>query len=77
MAEYQTVLEGTYSVGKGERFDNSALHAMPPGSFSIMPAGLPHFGFTKDGAVLQVHGNGPFTITYVDAADDPRQPAAH
>jgi quercetin dioxygenase-like cupin family protein len=77
VAEYQTVLEGTYSVGKGERFDAAALHAMPAGSFSIMPAGMPHFGFTKEGAVLQVHGNGPFTVTYVDPADDPRKPAAN
>jgi len=76
VAEYQTVLEGTYSVGKGERFDAAALHAMPPGSFSVMPAGMPHFGFTKDGAVLQVHGNGPFTLTYVNAVDDPRKAAA-
>ena len=25
-----------------------------------------------DGVTLQVHGNGPFTVTYVNAADDPR-----
>lgn len=77
VAEYQTVLEGTYSVGKGERFDAAALHAMPPGTFSVMPAGMPHFGFTKEGAVLQVHGNGPFTLIYVSSADDPRKPAAN
>ena len=74
--EHQTVLEGTYAVGRGERFDMAALHALPAGSFSVMPAEMRHFGYTKDGAVLQVHGNGPFTVTYVDPADDPRQAAA-
>src|SRR5688572_19216715 len=45
VAEHQTILEGTYSVGTGERFDDSALHAMRAGSFAIMPAGMPHFGY--------------------------------
>ena len=42
-----------------------------------MPAQTAHFGYTKDGAVVQVHGIGPFTVTYVNPADDPRQPAAN
>jgi hypothetical protein len=77
--EYQTVLEGTYSVGMGERFDMAALKALPPGSFSVMPPEMRHFGYTKDGVTLQVHGMGPFTVTYVNAADDPRiaAPAAN
>ena len=70
--EYQTVLEGTYSVAMGERFDLAALQALPAGSFSVMPPEMRHFGYTKDGATLQVHGTGPFTVTYVNAADDPR-----
>jgi hypothetical protein len=70
--EHQTVLEGTYSVGRGDRFDMAALHALPAGSFSVMPAEMRHFGYTKDGVVLQVHGIGPFTVNYVDPADDPR-----
>ena len=70
--EYQTILEGTYSVGMGERFDMGALRALPAGSFSVMPPEMRHFGYTKDGATLQVHGTGPFTVTYVNAADDPR-----
>ena len=31
-----------------------------------------HFAYTKDGATIQVHGNGPFTVSYVNPADDPR-----
>jgi quercetin dioxygenase-like cupin family protein len=77
VAEHQTILEGTYSVGVGERFDETALHAMRPGSFAVMPAQTPHFGYTRDGAVIQVHGIGPFTLIYVNPADDPRKPAAN
>jgi hypothetical protein len=52
---------------------------MVAGSFSMMPAEMHHFAYTKAGATIQIHGNGPFTLTYVNAADDPRKaaPPAH
>jgi hypothetical protein len=31
-----------------------------------------HYAWTKSGAVVQVHGTGPFVLNYVNAADDPR-----
>jgi hypothetical protein len=31
-----------------------------------------HFFMSKTPATIQVHGMGPFGITYVNAADDPR-----
>ena len=71
--EHVTVLEGTYAMGRGTAFDASALHELGAGSFSVMPAEERHFAYTKDGATIQVHGTGPFTVTYVDPADDPRR----
>jgi hypothetical protein len=53
----------------------NALHALPAGGFSVMPAEMRHFAYTENGATIQVHGNGPFTLTYVNAADDPRTAA--
>ena len=37
-----------------------------------MPAEIRHFAYTEKGATIQVHGMGPFTLTYVNPADDPR-----
>ena len=74
-AEHVTVLEGSYAMGTGRVFDTKALHAMTAGGFAVMPAEVRHFSYTKDGATIQVHGNGPFLVHYVNPADDPRNAA--
>ena len=33
---------------------------------------MPHYGWTTAPTVIQIHGLGPFAITYVNPADDPR-----
>jgi hypothetical protein len=43
------------------------------GSFAVMPAGVRHFASMKGETILQLHGVGPWGITYVNPADDPRQ----
>jgi hypothetical protein len=30
-----------------------------------------HYAWASSPAIVQVHGQGPFAITYVDPADDP------
>lgn len=68
-----TVLEGTWYIGWGEKFDASTLIRLDPGSFYTEPAGVPHFVATPDGeAVVQITGHGPTTIHYVDPAHDTR-----
>jgi hypothetical protein len=32
-----------------------------------------HFAFTKADTVIQLHGMGPWGITYLNPADDPRK----
>jgi len=69
-----TVLQGNWHIGWGEKFDESKLIKLGPGSFYTEPAGVPHFVATPDGeAVVQITGNGPTTIHYVDAAHDTRK----
>lgn len=71
--ERVTVLSGTFYLGIGEAFDASKAKAYPPGGVTMMPPGMPMFAFTKKGAaVLQIHGTGPWGITYLNPADDPR-----
>ena len=71
-AEYITVLSGTFHMGTGDKFDESAGHEMATGAFMSMPAGAKHFAWATQEAVIQVHAEGPFVIKYVNPADDPR-----
>ena len=70
--ERVTVVSGTLNLGMGERFDKSATRELPAGTFGFWPAGMRHFAWAKGETVLQLHGTGPWVITYVNPADDPR-----
>ena len=72
--ENMTVISGEISMGVGDHPDPAKAHSLPAGAVSIMPAGMHHYAFTKDGCVIQVHGMGPWGITYVNPEDDPRGP---
>ncbi len=74
--EHATVVSGTVSFGLGEKFDQKALKEMPAGSFMVMATGTRHFAWSKDGGIVQIHGIGPWGISYVNPADDPRQAKA-
>lgn len=70
--EHVTVIEGTFVMGLGDKFDESAGRALSAGSFAMMPKGTRHFAWTKGATVIQLHGVGPWGITYVNPSDDPR-----
>jgi hypothetical protein len=71
--ERVTVLAGTLYLGMGEKFDEKAAKMMPAGSYGRTGAGMKHFGYVKGETVLQLHGQGPWAIDYVNPADDPRK----
>lgn len=71
--ERVVVLQGTLGMGMGEKFDPAAGRELPPGSYAVMPAGARHFAWAKGETVIQVSAVGPFEITYVNPADDPRK----
>jgi quercetin dioxygenase-like cupin family protein len=71
--ERVTVLSGTMYLGMGERFDESAGQALPAGTYAAMPAGMRHFAYTRGETTIQIGTNGPWGITYLNPADDPRQ----
>ena len=56
----------------GDIFDASSTKALPAGSYSSMPPGMKHFGWVKGETILQLSTIGPWTLTYVNPADDPR-----
>jgi quercetin dioxygenase-like cupin family protein len=65
--ELVTVIEGTWYLGEGKRFDPAKLKGYPAGSFIVIPAGVPHFVAAKDGAVIvQLSGTGKFGTDYLE-----------
>jgi Domain of unknown function (DUF4437) len=70
--ERLTVISGTFHIGMGETFDAAKGQAMPAGTYGTWPAGMKHFVWVTGETVMQLHGDGPWTIHYVNPADDPR-----
>lgn len=71
--ERVTVLTGTFYFAHGDTFDAAKAQPLGQGSVAVMPPGAPMFGYTKEEAVIQLHGVGPWGITYLNPADDPRK----
>jgi len=65
--EVVTVIEGTWYLGEGTKFNPTKLKGYPAGSFIVIPADAPHFAVAKDGTVIiQLSGNGKFHTDYVE-----------
>ena len=65
--EIVTVIEGTWYLGIGERFDETKLKAYPAGTFIVIPADVPHFLATREGPVIvQASGQGIFRTNYLE-----------
>jgi quercetin dioxygenase-like cupin family protein len=70
--EHVTVLSGRFLVGMGDSVDRAQTMALGPSGFVTAPAQAHHFAIATRKTVVQVNGEGPFAITYVNASDDPR-----
>jgi hypothetical protein len=71
--ENVTVISGIFHMGMGDKLDTAQGHRLPAGGFVTMPAQTRHFAWATRDTVVQVHAIGPFEITYVNPADDPRK----
>ncbi len=70
-AEIVTVHSGTLQLAYGEDLSREAAKAFGPGSFIVLPAGTRMRGFTGDeDVIVDVQGQGPFTIQYLDEEGD-------
>jgi quercetin dioxygenase-like cupin family protein len=70
--EHVTVISGAFYVGMGESFDAAKTTKLPAGTFGVLPPDMRHFAMTKGRTVIQLHGVGPWSLVYVNPADDPR-----
>jgi anti-sigma factor ChrR (cupin superfamily) len=73
--EHVTVLSGTLHMGLGDKFDEKKGTALGAGHFGMMQPNTKHYAWTKEETIAQIHGTGPWTVTYVNSADDPRKKA--
>ena len=39
----------------------------------MMPTNAPHFAWASEETVIQLHSVGPWGVTYLNPADDPRR----
>lgn len=63
-----TVVDGELCYGFGATFDPNGCKLYPEGSYFVVPANAPHYGFGKTGdAVYQESGVGPSAFVPVPA----------
>ena len=73
--EHVTVLSGTFALGMGDKLDKAAAKQLPAGGYALLPAQMHHYAIAISEATVQVHGMGPFVLTYVNPSDDPSKRA--
>jgi hypothetical protein len=71
--ENVTVISGSMSAGMGDHFDKTKGMKFSRGGYASLGANVHHFAWTTEPAVIQVHGMGPFQLTYVNPADMPKR----
>jgi quercetin dioxygenase-like cupin family protein len=75
--EHITVLEGTFFFAVSDKFDLGLLKELKAGGYAFAPKGSIMFGASPDGAIVQVHGVGPFHIHWRDGSKSLDDPGAH
>ena len=73
--ENVTVISGTVLLGMGDKWDAKSMKAIKAGSFGSIPGKTNHFALFKGPTVIQLHGEGPFDLVYVNPDDDPQKAA--
>jgi hypothetical protein len=73
MSEQIGVIEGTALLGRGKEWDEDKLEPLAVGEVADVAAKEPHFVRARERTVIEVRSTGPFDITYVNPADDPRR----
>jgi hypothetical protein len=69
----RVISAGTLTYGMGDKVDAGSSGSLTKGYHVTMAAGMNHWVTTTDPVDIQVSGEGPFAITYVNPADDPRK----
>jgi hypothetical protein len=71
--EHVTVLAGSFLLAHGDKYDASKLIELKAGAHSMILATMRHFGLHKAGNVIEVYGEAPFVVNFVNPEDDPNR----
>lgn len=71
--EIVTVISGAFNVGMGEVADKAKAQRLAAGSFFAFDPGMAHYAHVDEETVVQISSTGPWAITYINRADDPRE----
>ena len=71
LTENLTIVSGTLYIGMGDDAVAKDAHAVKTGGYHYLPAKQHHYASTKSATVVQVSGEGPFDINYIDPRDNP------
>ena len=69
------MISGALYLGMGEKMDRGQAKVLSAGGFHFLPVKTPHYAYTNAPTVVQVHGEGPFDINYLNPADNPDKTA--
>lgn len=69
--ENVTVLSGSLKVGMGDQYDDSKTTSFGVGSFLYVDPTMHHYAGASGETVIQIHGESPLQINYINAGDDP------
>lgn len=73
--ENLTIISGALYLGEGDKMDTNHAHALKAGGYHYLPAKAHHYAFSKTATVIQINGEGPFDINYINEKDDPQKVA--
>ena len=68
--EQLTVLSGTFVLHMGDSMEANG-HEIAAGGYHFLPGKMHHAALARGETIVQVHGNGPFDLHYLNPADDP------
>jgi quercetin dioxygenase-like cupin family protein len=71
--EHVTVILGTLYFGLGAKLDETKGTKLTSGGFAHAAKGMQHYAWASEETIVQVHGQGPQGISYVNPDDDPRK----
>ena len=71
--EHVTVISGEFVMAVAEQAGQGKETRLQPGDVGIMQPKTPHYAYATKATEIQVHGVGPWTLTFVDPKDDPRK----
>lgn len=71
--ENVTVISGAFGMGMGDKADDASIQVLGAGDFVRIPKQMHHYAWAKEATTIQIHGIGPFALTYVNPQDDPRK----